>query len=262
LLNGSPVLDSIRFSYSDQSDFSPSAYNTDFDCEAFIVSHDSIYLFTKQWKSYKTSLYSLPKTPGNYKAKLKSSYNVQGLVTGAVYLESEKLAALSGYSKNLDPFILLLYDFNAFDFFTGNKRKIGVLLPFHQTEGIATSDGIKYYISNEYFSPNPLLSISQKLHIFDLAPFLGNYLNLPGPHPDDQNNFIVSPVPAHEFVKVRSYPEVLPADYSLINLSGQIVLTGRIISEYTTIIVSGLATGFYILKIGEEKKNSYRVIKE
>jgi hypothetical protein len=262
LLNRSPVADSIGFSYSDQVNFTPGLNNTDFDCEAFVVSEDSIYLFTKQWISNRTSVYSLPKIPGNHIAKLNSSFDVNGLVTGAFYMESKRIIVLSGYSKNLDPFLYLLYDFSSHDFFSGNKRKISVLLPFHQTEGITSADGIKYYITNENFSPNPFISIHQKLLIFDLSPFLGSYLNIQVPHPDSKNNFIISPVPAHDFIKIRSYVDILPADYYLINLSGQIVLTGRIDAEFTTISISGLAPGLYILKIGEENKNSFKVIKE
>jgi hypothetical protein len=79
VLNNSPVFDSVCFTYSDQADFTPGAYKTDFDCEAFIVAEDSIYLFTKQWSGKGTSVYSLSKDPGNHVAKLRSSFNVKGL---------------------------------------------------------------------------------------------------------------------------------------------------------------------------------------
>ena len=263
LLNESPAIDSIGFSYSDQSDFTQTGTNeTDFDCEAFVASEDSIYLFTKQWVSNKTSVYSLSKNPGNYTAKLKSSFNVDGLITGSVYLESKGIIVLSGYSETLDPFIWLLYDFKDHDFFSGNKRKIDVLLPFHQIEGIATWDGIKYYISNESFSLDLFIHVNPKLHIFDLSPFLGNYLDLSIPQPDDQNNFIISPLPAHDFITVKSLEDLLPADYIFINLSGQIVKKGRLDEDYSIINISGLASGTYIIRIGGEKKKSYKIVKD
>lgn len=41
--------ESIQFSYARQTDFSPTgSNNTDFDCEAFIVTEDKIFLFTKE----------------------------------------------------------------------------------------------------------------------------------------------------------------------------------------------------------------------
>lgn len=262
ILNNSAVFDSVCFTYSDQTDFTPNDNNNDFDCEAFIVSKDSIYLFTKQWVSNGTSVYSLPKTPGNYVAKPRSSFNVNGLITGAVYLEEERIIVLSGYSDRLKPFIYLLYDFNGSDFFSGNKRKIDVLLPYHQIEGITTTNGIKYFITNEYFSMSPFIKTTQKIHLLNLSPFLGDYLNLPVHHPDAENNFIISPVPAREFVTIQSLTDLLPADYILINLSGQIVKTGRLNSENSTVNISGLNSGIYFMRIGEEKRHSYKIVKE
>jgi len=43
ILAKTPVVDTILFSYSLQTDFSPAGpNNTNFDCEAFVVSNDSI----------------------------------------------------------------------------------------------------------------------------------------------------------------------------------------------------------------------------
>src|SRR5690606_10252983 len=99
LLNA-PVIDTISFSYADQTDFSPTIPNTtNFDCEAFIVSKDSIYLFSKQWSDKKTAIYVLPKQPGKHIAQYKQTLDVKGLVTDASYLEDKKLIALCGYSK-------------------------------------------------------------------------------------------------------------------------------------------------------------------
>ena len=262
LISGSPVIDSIKYSYSDQVDFTPSSNDTDFDCEAFIVTEDSIYLFTKQWASKHTSLYSLPKNPGNHIARFISSLDVNGMITGATWLGSKRIIALSGYSNRLVPFVYLLYDFNGSDFFGGNKRKIGILLDYHQIEAITSADGIKYFMSNESFSLFPVTNTPQKIHLFNLSPFLGNYLNLPIPVPDEENSFIISPVPAHDIINIKSFAALLPADYSMINLSGRIVMTGRLTAEETIVSVSGLEPGLYILKIGEEKKHAYKVIKE
>ncbi len=112
-------------------------------------------------------------------AKLKSVYNVRGLITGAVYLEPERLIALCGYNKILEPFIFLLYDFQGTDFFGGNKRKISVELPYHQVEAITTADGLKYFITNENFTQPDFVTVPQALNILDLQQFLGPYLSAP-----------------------------------------------------------------------------------
>jgi hypothetical protein len=223
ILNNSAVFDSVCFTYEDQTDFTPAAYDSDFDCEAFIVSSDSIYLFTKEWVSNRTKVYSLPKTPGNYVAKQGASYNVNGLITGSVYLEEERIVVLTGYNKRLNPFLYLLYDFTGSDFFSGNKRKIDIMLPYHQIEGITTTNGIKYFITNEYFTLAPIIKTRQKIHLLDLRSFLGDYL--------------------------------------MLNLSGQIVMTGKLYSEDSNVNISGLNPGIYFMRIGEEKRHSYKIIK-
>ncbi|MES2239952.1 MAG: T9SS C-terminal target domain-containing protein [Bacteroidota bacterium] len=174
LLN-TPVIDTIAFSYSNQTDFSPQKPNTtDFDCEAFVVSKDSIYLFTKQWTSTKTSIYALPKQAGKHIAQLNETLDVKSLVTGATYLEEKKLIALCGYSKMGKTFIYLLYDFKNQDFLSGIKRKIKLKLPFHQIEGITTKDGNLFYLTNELFIKKPIANNPQQLHYFDLSKYLKN----------------------------------------------------------------------------------------
>lgn len=176
LISGFPVIDTLFFSYSDQVDFSGTGpNNTDFDCEAFVIGSDRIYLFTKQWVSKGCSVYSLPKTPGQHVAVLEASFPVEGLITGATYWEEKRLVVFCGYSPLLQPFLFLLYDFEEERFFEGNKRKIGLSLPFHQVEGICTRDGLVYYASNERFNQS-ILTVPQKLHTVDLGIFLNSYL--------------------------------------------------------------------------------------
>jgi hypothetical protein len=177
-LEGNPTIETISFRYADQTDFSPQKGNTtNFDCEAFIVSKDSIYLFTKQWSSSKTTIYALPKTAGNHVAQLKHTLDTKGLVTGATYLESKKLIALCGYSKMGKPFLYLLYDFKDNDFLSGNKRRITIKLPIIQIEGIATKDGLHYYVTNEALVRKPIINVQQQIHRFDLSRILKSYLH-------------------------------------------------------------------------------------
>lgn len=176
-LANQPVIDTISFSYSDQKDFTVQKPNsTNFDCEAFIVSKDSIYLFSKQWKSNKTGIYTLPKQAGNHIAQLKQTIDTKGLVTAATYLESKKLITLCGYTKLEKPFLYLLYDFKKNDFLSGNKRKIKLQFRFHQIEGITTADGLHYYLTNESLIRKPLLNVPQQIHFINLSPILNSYL--------------------------------------------------------------------------------------
>ncbi|MGQ7944859.1 T9SS C-terminal target domain-containing protein [Flavobacterium sp. WC2509] len=168
-----PIIDTIAFSYPNQTDFSPKKpHTTDFDCEAFVVQHDSIFLFNKQWTSQKSNIYSLPKTPGTYTAHFKKTLDVDGLITGATTLPSQKGIVLCGYSKLLQPFLVLLYDYKNNDFGSCISRKIKIALPFHQIEAIATKDGKLFYITNEATARKPFVNTPQQIHTIDLSPYL------------------------------------------------------------------------------------------
>ncbi|WP_269242209.1 T9SS C-terminal target domain-containing protein [Flavobacterium limnophilum] len=172
LLNN-PVIDTISFSYSNQTDFSIQKSNsTNFDCEAFVVSQDSIYLFSKQWSQNKTTVYVLPKTPGSHIAQQKATLNVQGLITGATAFDSGKAIFLCGYTKTLHPFLYLISDLKNFNFSMANQRRIKLSMPFHQTEGIATKDGKLFYLTNESFVRKPIANTPQQIHTFDLSSYL------------------------------------------------------------------------------------------
>ena len=182
ILAGDPKAEIINFTYSDQHDLtSPGSNQTDFDCEAFLVRGDSIFLFTKQWASEQTSVYLLPNEPGDHVAQLQQTYDVQGLVTGLVYLEDMDLLVFTGYSSDMAPFLYLFYDFEGVDFFGGNRRKVALNLPGnfigrgHQVEAITTRDGLTYYITNEHFSVS-MLTFPQQIHRLDLSALLGQYV--------------------------------------------------------------------------------------
>ncbi len=266
LKGGSPVIDTIWFSYNDQLDLNPvEANTTDFDCEAFVVAEDSIYLFTKQWTSVQTSVYVFPKTPGTYIARKKETYNIQGLITGATYLEAKKLIVLCGYTSLLYPFFYLLYDFEGYSFFSGNKRRVTVSLPFHQVEGIATVTGLKYYVSNELFEFKPVANNPQKLHIFDLNSLLYNYIE-GSPNAEtssERPNLIeIFPNPNKGVLYLTVRQELISSKYDLIDSSARVVLSGKISNEKSVINVNHLASGFYTLRLVDIPNASYSIIIE
>lgn len=265
LLAHAPIIDTIWFSYALQTDFNPTgSNNTDFDCEAFVVSADSIYLFTKEWVSQRSSLYVLPKSPGVQVAQFRGAQEVQGLITGATYLENKNLAVLCGYNPLLQPFLFLLYDFAGQDFFGGNKRKVSLNLPFHQIEGIATTDGQTYFASNERFA-QAFLEIEQKLHRLDLSALLGSYL-------DSTTGLEANPTS----FGLRAYPNPVGTEltleaaepnarlcFELLNAAGQIVLRDCFAGT-AAFQVGGLPPGPYWLRLerGQERIGVGKIIKK
>lgn len=171
LFNAKPKIERINFSYSNQTDFNVQKRNEiDFDCEAFLVSKDSIYLFTKQWKSKNTGVYVLPKVAGNYIAKLKSTLNCKGLITGASLFASGEKIALCGYTKKFTTFLYIISDIKSNDFTNAKTQKVKLKLPFHQIEGITNFDDFNFYLSSESFSKKPFFRNKQKLHLINLKP--------------------------------------------------------------------------------------------
>jgi len=244
-----PVIDTIRFSYEGQIlKKNKKSNQTDFDCEAFIVLEDSIYLFTKEWLSEKTSVYRLPKTPGNHIARFQDSYDVNGLITGATSIESKNLIILTGYSALLQPFLLLLYDFDGNDFFGGNKRKVTLDLPFHQVEGIASEDGLNVYISNERFAQS-FFTIEQKIHYIDASEYLGDYLSTLTKleKPSEISALKVYPNPFTDEFQIDVDLNTL-VRFELINTIGSLVLNGQFNGK-TTVDTNYLQPGLYVLKL-------------
>ena len=284
LLNQTFEVDTIWFSYEDQTDFTSHPQATDFDCEAFIVTRDSIYLFTKQWASENTTFYGLPKTPGTYVAHRHETYNVGGLVTGATYVPEYRLAALCGYDYNggsylssLHPFVVLLYDFQGDDFFSGNKRRLnfGTLVK-DQTEAIATSNAMDYYLTNEHFTTTQLgvtIDRPAKLQKLDLSNYLLPYLatfNQPSTDtiptdtitpPDtiptdtvgiripDTKSFRIYPNPASDRLFI-DYPQSYEGThYTILSISGQKVAEGVLKGDSISLNSKKFTTGKYILAI-------------
>lgn len=258
ILAGTPQMDIIDFGYEGQIDFTPQgANNTDYDCEAFIITDDAIFLFTKEWVSNETRVYKLPKVPGTYQAELQDTFDVNGLVTGAVYKKEEGIIALSGYSLFLQPYVFLLYDFTGEDFFGANKRRLGINLPFHQVEGITTEDGLNYFISNERFDTT---GTTQKLHTLDLTPYLEKHLFvLPF---DDSVKFEIFPNPATSIIKIKNNQSSFPINYTIIDTTAKKVKEGKLTAQNSAIDISELSVGTYILKLGQKTFNSFRVIKQ
>ncbi len=264
ILLNSPVIDIINFTYSNQTNFTPTgSNNTDFDCEAFEVTTDSIFLFTKQWVSNQTSVYSLSKIPGSHIAQLNATYNVQGLITGSTSLADQNLTVLCGYNNFLSPFVYLLYDYTGSEFFSANKRKINISLPFHQVEGITTNNGTKYYISNELFVQPPIINNAQKLHEINLAPFLDHYLNglvLTLEEPDLHYKFKLFPNPTSSTLNIEIPVTYVRKSFSIINQIGVVVRSGTLETQKYSLDIKDLPGGIYVFQAGFDSRIIFAVI--
>ena len=256
-----PEIETINFNYSNQTDFTAqNANNTDFDCEAFVVTANEILLFTKQWVSGNTTIYSLTKTSGTHTANYLTTINVTGLITGATLKEDSRLISLCGYDSTLQPFIFLIYDYIGTNFTVANKRKIAIPLPYHQIEAIATNNGLDYNLTNESLIQLPIFNIPQKLHQLSLATYLSNYLNSISLNTIQltNDNAILYPNPSENEINFSKF-DVSNDNYQITDFNGKIVGTGKIYNNKISTV--DLEKGIYLLKIINSKK-VYKIIKK
>jgi hypothetical protein len=132
--NAEVVQQTIVFSYPEYEPVTIPVSWSAFDCEAFVVVKDSLYLFTKDWTNGSTTIYRLPKHAGKFMAKKLITLDVQGLITGADYLDNTLI--LIGYSSFV-PFILKygVDNFNSISEKTGVRYELNDIATY-QTEGI------------------------------------------------------------------------------------------------------------------------------
>jgi len=176
LNKNAPEIDIISYSYAGQDNFTSRPNATDFDCEAMIVLRGQIFLFTKEWISAGTSVYTIPARPGFHKARKVSEYPVVGLITGADISANGNTVILSGYNSLIQPFLYLLRDpsgkgFENEDLFRGSHQKIPISLPSHQVEGIAIKSAKEIFISNEYLRVGSWIKVLQQLHSLQFTDF-------------------------------------------------------------------------------------------
>jgi hypothetical protein len=75
------------------------------------------------------------------------------------------------------------------------------------------------------------------------------------------DGFEVYPSPANENVMINSSDEHRDAAFNFLDMTGRSVLQGRLNGQHTAINVNDLASGVYVIQIGESNKQSYRIVK-
>ncbi|MFC0604318.1 T9SS type A sorting domain-containing protein [Winogradskyella pulchriflava] len=228
----SVTADVINFSYSNQTDFTPSPLATNFDAEGLIHFNDKLYIFTKNWLNGHTNIYELPKTPGTHSISMIDSFNPQGFISGATYNALSNSVALIGYDAN-GAFLILLSGFNSGLFSNGTIAKTSIAVPENyspQVEGVISINADEYYVSAEENS-----SFASGLYSFNTS-------TLSTPEVDSIDiSFYPNPAKkaitlSHDALKTKIY-----------NITGQLVKQ----SNKQHIDISDLRSGVYLIKIEE-----------
>ena len=231
-VNDTVTVDTIQFNYSDQTDFTPTQFSTNFDAEALISSNDSLYIFTKNWGDNWTNIYALPKTPGTYQISKVDSINSQGLVTGATYNLASNTILLIGYTF-VSPFIIEISNFTFNEFSSGTiKRYLISPTPdcSFQMEGITSLNQNQYYITAEEFTP-----LKSALYRLDK-----DYLS--GLESIEEITGLIYPNPASNYVHIKN---IDLSTVEIYDLQGAL----QKISSSEQIYISDLRKGVYIINI-------------
>lgn len=163
--------ETIFFDFADQTDFTSRNRGHNFDCEAFFFHESDLFLFSKNWLNNQTRLYKLSAEPGTYSIEPIDSFNVNGLITAADISPKGDYIMLLGYRSNSSTFMWLLFDYQSFSPFSGNKRRIntGTFLTSGQVEGICFQSNDEGFIGSEEFT-----IIDPKLKHFKIGQWVEN----------------------------------------------------------------------------------------
>lgn len=255
----------LEFNYEEQKGFTPASNANEYDAEAFYYAGDSLHLFTKNWLSQTTRYYTLPATAGTYSARLKDSFDCDGLITGATIDPVLGVVVLCGYKPIgfglYNSFLWLLWDYPPSHPFRGNKRRIGCGTPLNtgQLEAVWMDTIGKTWLTGEAIS---LGGFSQpaKLTFVDLGPF---YLEGTSAYNQSLSNsagWSIYPNPANGFVTLAADPSLVGLSWSCGTPSGQIVLSGHIAGVNNTIYTAHLPSGIYYFTIPERAIHALKLV--
>lgn len=78
----------------------------------------------------------------------------------------------------------------------------------------------------------------------------------------DQPGISIYPNPATDLITVVSNANLSGSSYTITDLLGKSVLSGKLVPESSKISISSLPVGMYLLKIGEQNKQTFKVLKQ
>lgn len=180
----------IKFTYEDQTEFPPGKNNMDYDCEAVIWYNNHLYLFSKTRSfPFKTSVYQLPDTPGEYVARKLATFHNGGKDITEADLHSFWITAadISPNGKQLallsQDRMWIFYDFKKDHFFSG-KHKVYELGSNTQKESVCFVDNSTLYMTDEYWST---FNIGRNLYKLTINP-QGQTSSAKHPSPDKRQS--------------------------------------------------------------------------
>ncbi|WP_234736491.1 SdiA-regulated domain-containing protein [Tellurirhabdus bombi] len=134
----------ITFQYANQRDFPPAKDTRNFDSEALVYAHDSLFIVSKNRSQPRrpVNLYGMPSQPGDYKLLPKDSVYLKSMVTDASLSPDGKTLAVLTYGK------IFLFETKDGEVSFGKPNRC-LRIPRGQTEGISFVNNTDFVMSNE-----------------------------------------------------------------------------------------------------------------
>jgi hypothetical protein len=83
-----------------------------------------------------------------------------------------------------------------------------------------------------------------------------------GIHEFTQDNlFSVYPNPAQTVINVKADSKLVGESYSVIDNTGRVVLSGKIVAEITSIELGNLSNGVYLFNVGNNMNQQFKILK-
>lgn len=221
----------ISFHYSDQTDFTNTGQNVEYDAETLIPLGDSLYIFTKNWVDLNTYVYPVPKIPGDYELTKIDSLDIGGLATGADICPETGMILLTGYNI-LQPFVVSISGYTGNAFSQGTVQKINLQAPTgysYQIEGVAVISTDLFYITAEENFLGDAALYKLDLSLTGVSEIQNELINL-------------YPNPASDYFHFATTQNVMVHIYTV---SGQRVKSAR----STRVDIRELPEGTYIVDI-------------
>jgi hypothetical protein len=78
----------------------------------------------------------------------------------------------------------------------------------------------------------------------------------------EPNSFSVFPNPAQNTINIKADNKLIGKPFSIYDKTGKVVLSGKINSENSVIEIGNLSGGIYLFSVGENLKQTFKIIKE
>jgi hypothetical protein len=102
-------------------------------------------------------------------------------------------------------------------------------------------------------SPTKALYIYSSSNIVNIGAY--------GINENEQVRIILYPNPVDDILTVKVNTELINSPFEIKDITGRVLITGKLTSENSRIGVSGLQAGIYVLEIGEKNNLAFKIVK-